>query len=46
MDGFKSGELKPIIDTVFNLSQVADAHRRMEKNLNIGKIVMINDLAD
>ena len=42
---FKTGELMPIIDTIFNLSQVAEAHKRMEKNLNIGKIVMINDLS-
>ena len=41
---FQSGELKPIIDTVFKLSQVAEAHKRMERNLNIGKIVMVNDL--
>ncbi|CAI2375102.1 unnamed protein product [Moneuplotes crassus] len=42
--GFESGELKPIVDSVTTLSKVADAHTRMEANLNIGKIVMVNDL--
>ena len=41
MPRFASGELKPIIDTVLPLSQAAEAHRRMEGNENIGKIVMM-----
>ncbi len=40
MPRFASDELKPIIDTVMPLAQAADAHRRMEANENIGKIVM------
>ena len=40
MPRFASGELKPIIDRVMPLSQAAEAHRRMEANENIGKIVM------
>jgi NADPH:quinone reductase-like Zn-dependent oxidoreductase len=34
------GTLKPVIDSVFPLSQAADAHRRMEQNLNSGKIIL------
>ncbi len=34
------GEIRPIIDTVFPISQVEDAHRRMADNKNIGKIVL------
>jgi NADPH:quinone reductase-like Zn-dependent oxidoreductase len=42
---FKSGELKPVIDTVYNWKDVTAAHEHMEKNQNIGKIILeINDL--
>mmetsp|Transcript_10118 Transcript_10118/g.8913 ORF Transcript_10118/g.8913 Transcript_10118/m.8913 type:complete len:245 (+) Transcript_10118:312-1046(+) len=41
---FKSGELKPIIDSITTLSKIKNAHTRMEANLNIGKIVLKNDL--
>lgn len=41
---FESGEFKPIIDKTFKYSEMAQAHEHMEKNLNIGKIVCINDL--
>ena len=34
------GELKPIIDSIFQLSEVALAHERMESNKNFGKIVL------
>jgi len=37
---FKSGELKPIVDSVYPLERAADAHRHMESNRNIGKIVL------
>lgn len=40
MPRFASGELKPIIDRVLPLSRAAEAHRRMEANENIGKLVM------
>ncbi|MED1793654.1 NAD(P)H-quinone oxidoreductase [Brevibacillus nitrificans] len=36
---FESGVIKPIIDTVFPLEEIQQAHRRMEANENIGKIV-------
>ncbi len=34
------GEIKPQIDKVFDLKDVADAHRRMERGKHIGKIVL------
>lgn len=37
---FESGKLKPIIDSVYDWTKVADAHRYMEANQNKGKIVM------
>jgi len=37
---FADGRLKPIVDSVFAFEDVADAHRRMESNVNIGKIVL------
>ena len=36
----KSGELKPIIDSVLDWNDVVDAHKRMESNKNKGKIVL------
>ncbi len=35
-----AGRLKPVIDSVHMLEDVQAAHRRMEENLNIGKIVL------
>ena len=37
---FRSGELKPVVDSVYPLERVADAHRHMEANRNLGKIVL------
>ncbi|MEZ5043191.1 MAG: NAD(P)H-quinone oxidoreductase [Saprospiraceae bacterium] len=37
---FQTGELKPIIDSVRPWTEVVAAHRRMEANLNQGKIVL------
>jgi len=37
---FEAGALRPVIDTRFPLDQIADAHRRMESNANIGKILL------
>ena len=36
----KAGTLQPIIDTVFPLEQVKDAHEYMEANRNFGKILL------
>ena len=35
-----TGRLSPVIDTVFPLSRIAEAHERMAANANIGKIVI------
>ena len=37
---FATGRLSPVIDTVFPLSGIAEAHARMAANANIGKIVI------
>jgi NADPH2:quinone reductase len=36
----ESGRVRPIIDTVLPLAEAAEAHRRMEAGLHIGKIVL------
>lgn len=38
--GLVSGQLKPVIDQVFPLEEIADAHRRLESNLQLGKILV------
>jgi len=37
---FDSGELAPVIDSRFALDDIADAHRYMESNANVGKILI------
>lgn len=37
---FDDGTLQPVIDTRFALADIADAHRHMESNANIGKILI------
>ena len=37
---FESGRIVPVIDRVFPLDEVAEAHRYMESNANFGKIVL------
>ena len=37
---FIDGQLQPVIDSVYDWTDVADAHRRMENNENAGKIVL------
>ncbi len=37
---FVDGRLKPIIDSLFSWEEVVEAHRYMEANKNIGKIVL------
>jgi len=39
-DTIKSGEMNPIIDSQYDWIDVSDAHRRMESNLNAGKIIL------
>jgi len=40
MPMFESGQLRPVVDKVFQLSDVKHAHEYMENNLNKGKIVL------
>jgi NADPH:quinone reductase-like Zn-dependent oxidoreductase len=37
---FDSGQMKPVIDRRHSLDQIADAHRHMEANANVGKILI------
>lgn len=37
---FATGKLRPTIDSVFPFDKIADAHRRMESNESVGKIVL------
>ncbi len=37
---FAAKKIKPVIDSVFSFAQAVDAHRRMESNQHIGKIVL------
>ena len=37
---FAQGQIKPVIDRILPLSEVAEAHRTMAENLNFGKIVL------
>jgi len=38
--GFSDGRLKPVLDSVFPIEEIAQAHKKMEANTNIGKIVL------
>jgi zinc-binding alcohol dehydrogenase/oxidoreductase len=35
-----SGAIKPVIDSIFPLTQASDAQRRLESGLQFGKIVL------
>jgi len=37
---FESGEFKPVIDSVYDWKEVVEAHKYMEANKNIGKIIL------
>ena len=37
---FDDGTLRPVIDSRFALDRIADAHRHMEANANVGKILI------
>lgn len=36
----ESGAVRPVIDRRFRLDDIADAHRHMEANANVGKILV------
>ncbi len=40
MNHFENKTVTPIIDQVFELAEIQQAHARMESNQNIGKIVL------
>ena len=37
------GVVRPVIDRTYKLSEVREAHERMESNENFGKIVLLLD---
>jgi NADPH:quinone reductase-like Zn-dependent oxidoreductase len=37
---FARGELVPVVDRVFAIDEVVQAHQHMESNANAGKIVL------
>lgn len=39
-DGMKAGRLRPVIDSVFPMERVADAHRRLASGEAFGKVVL------
>lgn len=39
-DGLRSGVLQPVIDRVFSFDQIVDAHRYLEGNQQLGKVVV------
>ncbi len=41
LPGFDDGSLKPVLDQTFAPDAAADAHRRMEANLNFGKLLIV-----
>ncbi|MCJ2123503.1 zinc-dependent alcohol dehydrogenase family protein [Methylobacterium sp. J-077] len=40
LDGLASGDLKPVIGKTFKLDEIVEAHRFMESNEQVGKIVV------
>ncbi|MCC9312286.1 zinc-dependent alcohol dehydrogenase family protein [Kitasatospora sp. RB6PN24] len=38
--GLRAGTLAPVIDRTFDLSEIADAHRHLEANGQVGKVVV------
>lgn len=37
---FESGQLRPVIDSRYPLEQIADAHRHVESNATVGKVLI------
>ncbi len=37
---FVAGELRPVLDRVFPMTEAADAHRYLEANCNFGSVVL------
>ena len=43
LPGFEDGSLQPIIDRVYHMSDAAAAHRHIESNESIGKVILTWD---
>ncbi len=43
---FERGALRPVIDKVFDMSDIQEAHQRMESNQSFGKVVVRIDSAE
>jgi NADPH:quinone reductase-like Zn-dependent oxidoreductase len=39
-EAISNGQIRPVIDSVFKLEEIAAAHKKMAANLNVGKIVL------
>jgi NADPH:quinone reductase len=37
----ETGEIRPIIDSIFPLADAAEAHRRIDSGEHVGKIVLV-----
>jgi NADPH:quinone reductase len=40
VEGLTAGKLKPVLDKTFTLDEIAEAHRHMQSNEQIGKIIV------
>lgn len=40
LPGFTASGLVPVVDSAYPLAQAAEAHRRMESNQSVGKIIL------
>jgi len=40
LQGLKGGQLKPVIDKTFSLDDIVEAHRYLESNQQVGKVVV------
>ncbi|WP_233358673.1 zinc-binding dehydrogenase [Thermomonospora amylolytica] len=40
ISGLRSGAFRPVVDRTFDLDEIVAAHRHLESNTQIGKIVV------
>ena len=40
MTGWPSGAVRPVVDRRYPLAEIADAHRYLETNASIGKVLI------